>query len=121
MQHQHVSRFTCKNSDGSFQGCDIDFYFTPDRQEVVVYLNVPRHAPQPEWHRMVNQFYRQHLYRLLTPASRLTFYVVDAHQQCQFLHLGGLPGGYTSSHVDTHRQVLPASRSGASGSVLRAQ
>ena len=107
MQHHRFPRFPFQLTQGTKHACDIDVYLSPERHDVVVYFQESREALTQEPHRVINQFYRQELFRLLTPASRLTFYYVNARQDCFHIELGGLPGGYTAGQVETFHQVLP--------------
>ncbi|GEM45700.1 hypothetical protein [Deinococcus cellulosilyticus] len=107
MQHLRFPRFPFQLTRGTSHACDIDVYLSPDRHDVVVYLQESREALIEEPHKVINRFYREELFRLLTPASRLTFYYVCPRQDCFPIALGGLPGGYTSGQVETYRQVLP--------------
>ncbi|GEM48904.1 hypothetical protein [Deinococcus cellulosilyticus] len=110
MQHlQEVSDFKYKYSDHIYGFCDFEVYSTPDRDQVVIYL----HDPEPralgaahlQPHKVVNAFYREVLFRHLTPASRLSWYYVAQPEDCLPIHLEGLPGGYTDGHVDRMDQV----------------
>ncbi|GGJ52206.1 hypothetical protein [Deinococcus roseus] len=121
MQHFRTPKFQYRLSDGSQNHCDIDVYLSPERHDVVVYLQETREGLTAEPHRVINQFYRQELFRHLTPASRLTFYYVNARQDCFPIDLGGLPGGYTEGQVETYRQVLPELQALPVSMVLRAQ
>lgn len=110
MQHlQEVSNFRYKYSDHVFGFCDFEVYSTPDHDQVVIYLHElePRAlgAAHLQPHKVVNAFYREVLFRHLTPASRLSWYYVDRPEDCIPIQLEGLPGGYTDGHVNRPEQI----------------
>ncbi|GEM49759.1 hypothetical protein [Deinococcus cellulosilyticus] len=81
--------------------CKVDVYADDDRHQVTVMFRLPRpsHKLDCDMYRVINAFYREALFRHLTPASSLKFYCVDSTGEHQHVQLEGLPGGYTGGQL----------------------
>ncbi|GEM49344.1 hypothetical protein [Deinococcus cellulosilyticus] len=93
-------RFTNHPREGSPESCGVQVFSDPQRHQVTVVFHVRNHRTlRTEPHRLVNAFYREVLFRLLSPASVIRWYCCQDGFTHQTIHLAGLPGGYTSGQV----------------------
>ena len=93
-------RFSLPTSHRTEQ-CRVDVYADQERHHVTVMFRLPRPSVRLDcdMHRVINTFYREVLFRHLTPASSLKFYCVDSTGEHQHVQLEGLPGGYTAGQL----------------------
>lgn len=91
--------------------CKMEVYADEDRHHVTVMIRLGRQHDLLDPHQTINAFYRQVLFRHLTPASSLKFYCVTASGTYQHVQLEGLPGGYTGGQLMPCLSLPAAARS----------
>lgn len=93
-------RFISQPREGTSESCGVQVFSDPERLQVMVVFHARNHRTlRTEPHRLVNAFYREVLFRLLSPASSIQWYICQDGYTHQTIQLAGLPGGYTRGQV----------------------